>query len=291
MTPLLSVDDVKVWFSANVGLIAQVLGPERYVRAVDGVSFQLERGEILGLAGASGSGKSSLSFAILRHHELRAGRILIEGRDIHGLDRTGLKQFRRSVQLIFQDPYQSLNPRFTVYRCVVEPLAIHGVRDPHERRLRVIAALQDAGLRPAEDFLDRYPHELSGGQRQRVAIARAIVLRPSLLIADEPVSMLDVSIRAGILRMFKDFAKKQGIGILYVSHDLGTIRYICDRIAVMHLGKLVEIGPTEKVIREPQHAYTRALIDAVPEADPRYARRPVATDPALPDWSPITGGN
>ncbi len=214
----------------------------------------------------------------------------MEGRDIHSLDRVNLKQFRRSVQLIFQDPYQSLNPRFTVYRCVVEPLAIHGVRDPRERRLRTIGALQDAGLRPAEDFLDRYPHELSGGQRQRVAIARAIVLRPSLLIADEPVSMLDVSVRAGILRMLKGFAKEHGVGILYVSHDLGTIRYICDRVAVMHLGKIVEIGATEEVIRRPQHPYTRALIDAVPEADPRYARQPVANNPALSDWSPISGG-
>lgn len=265
MTSLLSIEEVKVWFSANAGMIAQLIGPERYVKAVDGVSLQVARGEIVGLAGASGSGKSSLSFAILRHHDLRAGRIMVDGKDIHAFDRDGLRQFRRNVQLIFQDPYQSLNPRFTVYRCVVEPLIIHKLRNPQERRRRTIEALHDAGLRPAEDFIDRYPHELSGGQRQRVAIARAIVLRPSLLIADEPVSMLDVSVRADILRMLKNFAKQHGVGILYVSHDLGTIRYICDRIAVMHLGKIVETGPTENVIRNPQHDYTRALIYAVPQ--------------------------
>ncbi|MCC7347214.1 MAG: ABC transporter ATP-binding protein [Variibacter sp.] len=270
--PLLSVQDVRVWFSANTGLLEQLFAPERFVKAVDGVSLQLQRGEILGLAGASGSGKSTLSFSILRHHAPREGRILFEGNDIYKLDSGALKQFRRSVQLIFQDPYQSLNPRFTVFRCVAEALLIHGVRGAAERRERAVLALRAAGLLPAEDYLDRYPHELSGGQRQRVAIARAIVLKPALLIADEPVSMLDVSVRAGILRLLKGYAHDQGVGILYVSHDLGTIRYICDRVAVMHLGKIVEIGPTEAVIRNPQHPYTRALIDAVPEADPRLAR-------------------
>jgi peptide/nickel transport system ATP-binding protein len=277
MTALLSVEDVRVWFSANTGIVSQLFGPERYVKAVDGVSLQVNKGEIVGLAGASGSGKSSLSFAVLRHHEPREGRILFDGNDIFSLSGAGLKQFRRSVQLVFQDPYQSLNPRFTVFRCVSEALAIHGVRDVNERRARTIEALQSAGLLPAEDFLDRYPHELSGGQRQRVAIARAIVLRPSLLVADEPVSMLDVSVRAGILRLLKRYAREQSVGILYVSHDLGTIRYICDRIAVMHLGKIVEVGETESVIKYPQHPYTKALIDAVPEADPRLARNRVAS--------------
>ncbi|HET9903109.1 MAG TPA: ATP-binding cassette domain-containing protein [Xanthobacteraceae bacterium] len=272
MTPLLSVEDAKVYFSANTGFIAQMFGPQREVKAVDGVSLAVGGGEIVGLAGASGSGKSSLAFAILRHHPLRAGRIAVEGRDIWSLDKEGLRDFRRSVQLVFQDPYQSLNPRFTVFRCVAEPLAIHGERDAGKRRARAVEALEHAGLRPAEDYLERYPHELSGGQRQRVAIARAIVLRPKLLIADEPVSMLDVSVRAGILRLLKSFAKDEGVGILYVSHDLGTIRYICDRVAVMHRGKIVEVGATEDVIRHPQHPYTRALIDAVPEVDPRYAR-------------------
>lgn len=272
MSHLLEVEDVKVWFSASTGIVAQLLRPERFVKAVDGVSLALERGEILGIAGASGSGKSTLSLAVLRHHDLREGRILFDGRDIRELRGDDLKAFRHRAQLVFQDPYQSLNPRFTVFRCVAESLVIHGVRDAGERRSRTLLALQSAGLVPPEAFLDRYPHELSGGQRQRVAIARAIVLDPALLVADEPVSMLDVSVRAGILKLLKSFARERGVGILYVSHDLGTIRYVCDRVAVMHLGRVVEIGRTEDVIRSPSHPYTRALIDAVPEADPRLAR-------------------
>lgn len=288
--PLLAVDSLKVWFSTRTGVLSQLFGPERFVKAVDGVSFKLDRGEILGLAGESGSGKSTLSFTLLRHYQPRDGRISFDGVDVLTLKKKDLKAFRKSVQLVFQDPYQSLNPRFTVYQAVAEPLAIHGVRDPREKTGRTLSALRSAGLLPPEDFLRRYPHELSGGQRQRVAIARAIVLNPRLLIADEPVSMLDVSVRASILNLFKEFAKNQGVGILYVSHDLGTIRYICDRAAIMYLGRIVEIGPTADVIRDPSHPYTRALINSVPEIE----RGPDRKDPELlekfiEDTAPVQG--
>jgi len=288
--PLLAVDSLKVRFSSRTGILSQLFGEERYVRAVDGVSFRLERGEILGLAGESGCGKSTLSFTILRHYQPCEGRVAFDGIDVFSLAKKDLKAFRKSVQLIFQDPYQSLNPRFTVFRCVAEPLFIHGIRDRRETRDRAVSALRSSGLLPPEDFLRRYPHELSGGQRQRVAIARAIVLNPSLLVADEPVSMLDVSVRAGILNLFREFAKSGRVGILYVSHDLGTIRYICDRVAIMYLGRIVEIGPTAEVMQNPSHPYTRALIDSVPEIEPGVGRKdPELLEKFIEDTAPLHG--
>ncbi len=273
--PLLGVDSLRVWFSVRTGIFAQLFKEESFVRAVDGVSFELSRGEILGLAGESGCGKSSTAFTILRLCEPREGKVLFEGRDLLSLRGKELKAFRKKVQIIFQDPYQSLNPRFTVMGSVSEPLTIHGVRDRRKKREMSLAALRAAELLPPEEFLERFPHELSGGQRQRVAIARAIVLNPSLLVADEPVSMLDVSVRAGILNLLRRFAREMDVAILYISHDLGTIRYICDRTAIMYLGRIAEIGQTEDVITHPFHPYTKALIDSVPEANPRV-RRPGA---------------
>jgi peptide/nickel transport system ATP-binding protein len=197
---------------------------------------------------------------------------LFEGRDIVSLKGKALKAFRKKVQIIFQDPYQSINPRFKVMNTVSEPLVIHGIGNKRERMEKSLLALSAAGLLPPEDFLDRYPHELSGGQRQRVAIARAIVLDPKLLVADEPVSMLDVSVRAGILNLLRRFAKEMNVAILYISHDLGTIRYMCDRTAIMYLGRIVEIGQTENVITHPFHPYTKALIDSVPEENPKIKK-------------------
>ncbi len=269
---LLKVDSLKVWFSGQIGFLADLFRRPAYIKAVDGVSFELDRGEILGLAGESGCGKTTTAYTVLALYEPKEGRISFGGRDLSSLRGRGLKTFRQKVQIIFQDPYQSLNPRFTVMKSVSEPLVIHGVGNQPERMERTLAALQSAGMIPPEDFLERYPHELSGGQRQRIAIARAIVLDPSLLVADEPVSMLDVSVRAGILNLLKSFARRRNMGIIYISHDLGTIRYICDRTAIMYLGRIVEIGRSEDVIRHPFHPYTRALIDSVPETNPKMKR-------------------
>jgi len=270
--PLLKVNLLKVWFAAKKGLWADLFKHQSYVKAVDGVSFELNRGEILGLAGESGCGKTTTAYTVLSLYEPREGNILFEGKNLLSLRGRGLKNFRRKVQIIFQDPYQSLNPRFTVMRSVSEPLVIHGAGSQKEKTGKTLAALHSAGMIPPEDFLERYPHELSGGQRQRIAIARAIVLDPSLLVADEPVSMLDVSVRAGILNLLKTFARQRNMGIIYISHDLGTIRYICDRTAIMYLGRIVEIGRSEDVIRNPLHPYTKALTDSVPETDPKMKR-------------------
>lgn len=273
--PLLKIDSLKVWFPISGGLLRQFFKAPGYVRAVDGVSFELNRGEILGLAGESGCGKTSTAFSVLLLNRPFAGKIWFAGKDIHTLRGKELKDFRQKVQIIFQDPYQSLNPRFRVMNSVAEPLIIHGVRDSRERMGRLLGALRSAGLVPPEAYLGRYPHELSGGQRQRIAIARGIVLGPSLLVADEPTSMLDVSVRAGILNLLKGFSKEGGVSILYISHDLGTIRYICDRTAIMYLGRIVELGKTEQVITRPLHPYTKALIDSVPEVNPAV-KRPAA---------------
>jgi len=208
------------------------------------------------------------------------------GRDIAGLEEWELKAFRKNIQMIFQDPYESLNPRFTVLKTVSEPLVVQGlVPDFEERVDRVTRALEDAGLRPAEDIIERFPHELSGGQRQRVAIARALVVEPKCIIADEPVSMLDVSIRAGVMNLMLDLRDKYRIPYIFITHDIAVARYMSDRIGVMYLGKLVEEGPTDDVIFKPTHPYTRALIAAVPVPDPDYQYKPVPITGDLP--SPI----
>jgi peptide/nickel transport system ATP-binding protein len=243
-------------------------GPERVVHALDGVSFEVRRGEILGLAGESGSGKTTTGETLVRLQVPTAGHIRFQGEAVEHLRGARLRAFRRHAQMVFQDPYETLNPRLTVEDIVGEPLTIHRLARGDERRERVLAALERGGLRPPADYLERFPHELSGGQRQRVAIARAIVLEPDFLVADEPVSMLDVSIRAGVLNLLRRFRDEDGISIVYVSHDLPTIRYVADRTAIMYLGQIVEIGPTEDVIQGRRHPYTQLLLEASPEPDP-----------------------
>ncbi|MGH7267213.1 MAG: ABC transporter ATP-binding protein [Candidatus Rokuibacteriota bacterium] len=280
--PLLEVQNLKKHFARKTGLMATLAGrPGGVVRAVDGVSFALGEGESLGVAGESGCGKTTLGMTIVRLHDPTEGQIRFRGREIGRLRPGELRGFRKEAQIIFQDPYASLDPRLAIGRTVDEPLRIHRV-PARDQRARVTAALERVQLPASPAFLKRYPHELSGGQRQRVAIARAIVLEPRFIVADEPVSMLDVSIRAGIIELLTGLASSLDLSLLYISHDLSTIRYICQRTAVMYLGRVAEIGPTEELIAEPLHPYSAALLAAIPEVDVTRRRESVR-HPDVPD--------
>jgi oligopeptide/dipeptide ABC transporter ATP-binding protein len=271
-TPLLEVESLVTHFPVPRGVVGAMSGrPKRVVRAVDGVSFALREGEMLALVGESGSGKTTTAQTILRLVKPESGTVRFEGADISSVSGRRLRALRHRVQLIFQDPYESLDPRFRVRATIEEPLLVHGEGGRRaEREERVRDALTRAGLTPPELFLDRYPHELSGGQRQRVAIAASLVLNPKLLVADEPVSMLDVSVRAGILSLLDDL-RRGGLAILMITHDLSTVAHFADRIAVMYLGRIVEEGPAREVIADPKHPYTKALVSVVPRRDPRAA--------------------
>ncbi|MGE0038452.1 MAG: ABC transporter ATP-binding protein [Xanthobacteraceae bacterium] len=274
---VLEVRDLVKAFPIRAGFLQQLVqrGERPAVRAIDNVSFELAEGEVLGIVGESGCGKSTTGLTILRLVEPTSGTVRFLGESVPAGGRD-LLRFRRQAQIIFQDPYQSLNPRFTIFDIVAEPLIIHGLARGGELRERVITTLDQVGLRPPVSFLRRYPHELSGGQRQRVAIARAVVLRPRLIVADEPVSMLDVSVRAGILRLLQGFSRELGMSIVYISHDISTVRYLCHRTAVMYLGRVVEIGTTAEVLDAPKHPYTSALLAAVPRIHAGRSRPRVA---------------
>jgi oligopeptide/dipeptide ABC transporter ATP-binding protein len=273
--PLLEVENLVTRFPVPRGFVgALARRPKRTVRAVDGVTFSLTDGEMLALVGESGSGKTTTAQTILRLVDADSGTIRFQGEDISNASGSRMRVLRRDAQLIFQDPYESLDPRFRVRDTVEEPLRVHGVaRGAEERDARVRDALTRAGLTPPELFLQRFPHELSGGQRQRVAIAASLVLDPKLLVADEPVSMLDVSVRAGILTLL-DELRRSGLGILMITHDLSTAAHFADRIAVMYLGRIVEEGPARDVVTDPKHPYTKALISVVPKRDPRTTTEP-----------------
>ncbi len=265
--PLLEVSDLVVRYPVPRGIVAALARrPREQVHAVEGVSFAIGEGEMVALVGESGCGKTTIAQTVIRMVPSVSGSIAFRGRDITALTQRELRPLRREMQIIYQDPYESLDPRLRVRDAVSEPLEIHRVPES-ERRALVDEALTFAGLTPPELYLDRFPHELSGGQRQRVAIAAGIVLRPKLLVADEPVSMLDVSVRAGILRLLDDL-RRSGLGILMITHDLSTAAHFADRICVMYLGRIVEQGPAQEVVRNPQHPYTRALISVVPKPDP-----------------------
>ncbi|CAN5645299.1 ATP-binding cassette domain-containing protein [soil metagenome] len=260
------------------------------VRAVDGLDLDLERGEIVALVGESGSGKTTTGRALTRLAPITDGHVTLEGREVTAIGGRELGAYRRRVQIIFQDPYESLDPRRAVHEQVAEPLLVQGIGTGPERREKVDRALEDAGLRPAAAFRDRYPHELSGGQRQRVAIASAMVLEPDVLVADEPVSMRDVSLRSGILRVMLDLRERRGIGILFITHDLSLAWLIAERIAVMYLGRIVEVGSAETLVRDPRHPYTKALLSVMPSPDPARRRRRVILHGETPDPSRIPKG-
>ena len=272
---LLDVSDLVTRYPIRRGLVGAIRrNPREFVHAVEGVSFSLRRGEMLALVGESGCGKTTTAQTILRLVDSTSGTIRFKGEDITSKDQSDLRPLRRRMQIIYQDPYESLDPRFRVSATVEEPMLVHGVGGSRsERRERVVDALSRAELTPPELYMDRYPHELSGGQRQRAAIAASLVLDPELLVADEPVSMLDVSVRAGVLSLLDRLRKDAGLGILMITHDLSTAAHYADRIAVMYLGRIVEEGPAKQVVRNPLHPYTKALLSVVPDRDPRRRRK------------------
>lgn len=279
---LVKVENLKKYFPVGKSVFRET---NTFVHAVDDVSFEIFEGESLSLVGESGCGKTTTGKLLVRLYEPTDGRIFIRDEaqqlaDIAYRKGEDTKIFRRRVQMIFQDPFESLNPRRTVYDTVAEPLTVQRLGSVPEREDRVASLLERVGLTPASSFIFRFPHELSGGQRQRVAIARALVIDPVFIVADEPTSMLDVSIRTGVMNLMGELADELGVSYLYITHDLAVSRYMCQRIAVMYLGKIVEMAESEELLHHAQHPYTKALISAVPVPDPRYRREPI----------PIKGG-
>ena len=267
--PLLEVEELVVRYRVPRGMSGALLRrPQQFVHAVSGVSLSVRRGEMVALVGESGCGKTSTAQAILRLVHAESGSVRFDGIDVTSIPNDELRRLRRRMQIIYQDPYESLDPRFRVSDTVAEPLAIHKIGSRAGRRDAVTHALERVGLAPAELFVDRFPHELSGGQRQRVAIAASLALEPDLLVADEPVSMLDVSVRAGILSIL-DELRDRGLAVLMITHDLSTAARFADRICVMYLGRIVEEGSARDVIERPRHPYTKALLSVVPRRDPR----------------------
>jgi peptide/nickel transport system ATP-binding protein len=284
---LVRIRDLEVHFPIRRG----IGGGKAVVRAVDGVSLDVFRGETLGLVGESGSGKTTLGRAMLRLVEPTAGRVEFEGRDITTLGERDLRPLRRRMQPVFQDPHAALNPAMTIGEAVAHPLEIQGLAVGDDARRRAAAMLERVGITPAGAFMGRYPEDLSGGQKQRVVLARALVTGPSLVVADEPVAMLDMSVRALVLDLMDGLRRELGLTYVFITHDLATAHLLCDRVAVMYLGRIVEIGPAALVLAEPRHPYTRALLDAVPRVDPAAGRRARTVLPGeVPDATDIPGG-
>ncbi|MDT4912866.1 MAG: hypothetical protein QOC66_1994 [Pseudonocardiales bacterium] len=275
--PIVEITDLNVYFALRANATARLLGRSSgTVRAVDGVTLSLAPGEVLGLVGESGSGKSTLGRALLGLVPATSGSIRFHGKELTGLPESQLRPLRRQLQMVFQDPHASLNPSMTVGRAIGDALRIHKMyTTAEERRAAVGVALERVGLAPASRFIDKYPAELSGGQKQRAVIARAIVLEPELVVADEPISMLDMSVRAKILGLLDELRRDLGLTYVYITHDLASARFFCDRVAIMYLGKIVEIGPVGEIFENPRHPYTKALLGAVPDPDPS---RTVARD-------------
>jgi len=317
MTDILRIENLNIWFQMRQGFLKDITTKEtRYAKAVDGISFDIKKGEIFCLVGESGCGKTTTGKGILRLVEPTAGSIIfiddendpiikkllkseaaittVDGRkgiDVRKLTRAEMTYARQRIQMIFQDPYESLNPKMTVFDIVAEPLIVNKLyKDEKDKEVRVKKALNEAGLRPPEQFMWRYPHQVSGGQRQRVGIAGALVLSPSLLVADEPISMLDVSIRGEILKLMLDLREKERLSYLFITHDLSVAYVFSDRIGVMYLGRIVELGPTEAVIKNPKHPYTQALITVVPKPDPTAKEEKIILRGERPDPTHIPKG-
>ncbi|MGG3467526.1 dipeptide ABC transporter ATP-binding protein [Neobacillus pocheonensis] len=278
MKPILEIKGLKKHFPIKTGFFNKVTG---HVRAVDGVDFQVMPGETLGIVGESGCGKSTTGRTILRLLDPSAGEVLFNGKDLAKLSKEEMRQMRKDIQMVFQDPYASLNPRKTIRQILLEPLAVHGIGSSRaERMKRVEEIIEVVGLR--KEHLDRHPHDFSGGQRQRIGIARALILKPKVIIADEPVSALDVSIQSQVLNLLKDLKKEFNLTLIFISHDLSVVRHLCDRIAVMYLGRVVEIADKKQLFTNPSHPYTRALLSAVPIANPKAKRERVILKGDLP---------
>ena len=263
------ITDLSVHFSLQGGSLARLFGRDTgTVKAVDGMNLTMRKGEVVGLVGESGSGKSTLGRALLGLAPATRGSITFQGKDIAKMSRRELRRIRQDVQMVFQDPNAALNPAMTIEQAVGDPLRIHGVKSAEKRRAKVIDALERVGLSPVELFLSKYPRDLSGGQKQRVVLARAIIMGPTVLVADEPIAMLDMSVRAKILQLMLDLRKQLDLTYVYITHDLASAKFFCERIAIMYLGRIVEIGDTAEIFENPKHPYTKALLAAIPDPDP-----------------------
>jgi oligopeptide/dipeptide ABC transporter ATP-binding protein len=287
----LEVRGLKKYFDASRPGLFTSPRNTRHVHAVDGVDFDLSRSEVIALVGESGCGKSTLALLLMGLEDPTGGTVTFEGRDITHLNDHQRKDLRRKIQMVFQDPYESLNPTQTIEEIINEPLYVHGIgKNKAERSERVIKAMEDSGLKPAEVYLSRYPHELSGGQRQRVVIAAALVLEPEILLADEPVSMLDVSIRAEIINLLAELRITRQIAVIFITHDLGSVGFFADRVAVMYLGRIVEIGSMLEVLEKPQHPYTKALISVIPVPNPRLRHQRIILQGETPNPIDLPSG-
>ena len=276
--PILEIKGLKKYFPINTGLFNKITG---HVRAVDGVDFKVMPGETLGIVGESGCGKSTTGRTILRLMDPTAGEVLFNGKDLAKLSKEEMRQMRKDIQMVFQDPYASLNPRKTIKQILLEPLEVHGIGSSRgERMKRVGEIIEVVGLR--KEHLNRHPHDFSGGQRQRIGIARALILKPKVIIADEPVSALDVSIQSQVLNLLKNLKKEFNLTLIFISHDLSVVKHLCDRIAVMYLGRVVEVTDKKQLFNNPSHPYTKALLSAVPVANPKAKRERVILQGDLP---------